>query len=240
MSLPVKVPILMYHKVERVNRRSLVPGHYVSPSLFKKQMAILAALGYTPVALSSLYRSDVKLPRKPIVITFDDGYVNYLTNALPILQAQKFVATVFLVANQLDGTNAWDVKLGDVEERLMSVQQIQECRQAGTEFGSHTLDHADLGAVSLDEAKRQIADSKVKLESDLGFPIETFCYPYGRKNRDVMRLVEEAGYRLACSTEKGINTEDTDRYALRRINVRRDTSVPVFVMKLLRGSRNES
>jgi peptidoglycan/xylan/chitin deacetylase (PgdA/CDA1 family) len=239
MSLPVKVPILMYHKIERVNRRSLVPGHYVSPSLFKKQMAVLAALGYTPVALSSLYREEVKLPRKPIVITFDDGYVNYLTNALPILQSQKFVATVFLVANLLDGTNVWDVKLGDVEERLMSVDQILECHRLGTEFGSHTLDHADLDAVSKDEARRQIVESKSKLESDLGIPIETFCYPYGRKNRDVMQMVQDAGYRLACSTEKGINIESTDRFALRRINVRRDTSVPVFVMKLLRGQRHE-
>jgi len=233
-----RIPILMYHKVERVGRHSPVPGHYVSPGLFKNQMNVLSSMGYSSVPLSSLYRPEEKLPRKPIVITFDDGYSNFLTNALPILQTQKFVSTVFLVANQLGGTNAWDFKEGDIQERLMNLQQIQIAKMAGTEFGSHTLDHADLTAVTGDEAWRQISESKHKLEETLGVPIESFCYPYGRKSQEVSRMVERAGYRMACSTDKGLNTEETDRYALRRINIRRDTSVPVFVMKLLRGRRN--
>jgi len=145
------------------------------------------------------------------------------------------VSTVFLVANQLGGTNAWDTKEGDVEERLMDVPQILSARQAGTEFGSHTLDHADLQAISADEAWNQIDGSKKKLEAELAFSIEAFCYPYGRKTPEVCDMVKRAGYRLACSTEKGLNTDDTNHYALRRINVRRDTSVPIFAMKLLRG-----
>ena len=238
MSQALRIPILMYHKVDRLNRRSQVPGHYVSPTLFKKQMIVLSAMGYTTVPLSHLYRSDVKLPRKPVVITFDDGYENFLTNALPILKGQNFVSTVFLVANQLGGTNAWDSINGDVEERLMDVDQILKAHAGGTEFGSHTSDHADLNAVDPDEAWKQIVDSKLKLEQTLALPIETFCYPYGRKNPEVEKMVAKAGYRLACSTEKGINTDSTDRFALRRINVRRDTSVPVFIMKLLRGKRS--
>jgi peptidoglycan/xylan/chitin deacetylase (PgdA/CDA1 family) len=169
------------------------------------------------------------------VITFDDGYVNFLTNALPVLRSHRFVATVFLVANQLGGTNAWDVVKGDVSEPLMNAAQIQQAREAGIEFGSHTLDHADLQAVSPEEAWRQIEGSKRKLEETLDCEVDAFCYPYGRKTPDVCEMVRRAGYRVACSTEKGLNTEDTDQFALRRINVRRDTSVPVFAMKLLRG-----
>jgi len=235
MSHSFRVPILMYHKVERLNRRSTVQGHYVSPKLFKRQMAVLSAMGYTAVPLSSLYKPGAKMPRKPVVITFDDGYVNFLTHALPVLKSHSFVSTVFLVANQLGGTNAWDTKEGDVEERLMDVPQILSARQAGTEFGSHTLDHADLQAISADEAWNQIDGSKKKLEAELAFSIEAFCYPYGRKTPEVCDMVKRAGYRLACSTEKGLNTDDTNHYALRRINVRRDTSVPIFAMKLLRG-----
>ncbi len=196
-------------------------------------------MGYTSVPLSHLYRSDVKLPRKPVVITFDDGYENFLINALPILKSQNFVSTVFLVANQLGGTNEWDSRNGDVEERLMDVRQILEAHSGGTEFGSHTSDHADLNAVPKEEARRQIVDSKVKLEETLNLPIETFCYPYGRKNPEVEKMVAEAGYRLACSTEKGLNTDTTNPFALHRINVRRDTNVPVFIMKLLRGKRSD-
>jgi peptidoglycan/xylan/chitin deacetylase (PgdA/CDA1 family) len=192
-------------------------------------------MGYSSVPLSSLYKPNFKLPRKPIVITFDDGYVNFLTNALPVLTSYKFVSTVFLVANQLGGTNNWDTQLGDVEERLMSIDQIREAQRACTEFGSHSLDHADLAAASPDEAWRQIADSKSKLEDSLSLSIEAFCYPYGRKSEVVCDMVRKAGYRLACSTEKGLNTENTNHFALRRINVRRDTSVPIFALKLLRG-----
>lgn len=235
MSQSFQVPILMYHKVDRLNRRSTVQGHYVSPILFKRQMAVLAAMGFTAIPLSTLYKPGAKLPRKPIVITFDDGYVNFLTNALPVLRSYRFMATVFLVANQLGGINEWDVVKGDVSEPLMSIAQIQQAREAGTEFGSHTLDHADLQAVTPEEAWRQIDGSKRQLEEMLACEVDAFCYPYGRKTPDVCEMVRRAGYRVACSTEKGLNTEHTNHFALRRINVRRDTSVPVFAMKLLRG-----
>ena len=239
MSHTVRVPILMYHKIERLNKASTVKGHYVSPNLFKKHLSLLKLMGYTAIPLSSLYRENAKLPKKPVVITFDDGYVNFLQNARPALKSVGYSATVYLVANQLGGTNAWDTSRGDVEERLMSVDQVLEAHRQGTEFGSHTLDHADLAAVSTDEAWKQIADSKSKLEADLGFPIETFCYPYGRKNLDVQKMVEQAGYRLACSTERGQNTAQTDRFALKRINVRRDTWAPVLALKLLRGDKHD-
>lgn len=240
MSQTFRVPILMYHKVERLNRRSTVRGHYVSPKLFRRHMAVLAAMGYTAIPLSVLYKPGAKLPRKPIVITFDDGYQNFLTNALPVLKSYGFVATVFLVANEIGGINRWDTQEGDIEEPLMDVDQILAAKEAGTEFGSHSLDHADLQAVSPDEAWRQIAGSKEKLEKTLDCEIEVFCYPYGRKDADVCKMVERAGYRLACSTEKGLNTEHTNHYALRRINIRRDTSVPVFAMKLLRGPSHDA
>lgn len=238
MRQPSSIPILMYHRVEKVNRQSTVQGHYVSPELFKRQIRVLAAMGYETVHLSQLFIKGIHLPRKPIVITFDDGYENFLTNALPVLNSKKFVSTVFLVANQMGGTNLWDSEKGDVVEKLMSYEQVVKAKSKGTEFGSHTLDHFDLTAVSSEESWRQIHDSKIKLERMLGFPIETFCYPYGRKSPQVEQLVKKAGYRLACSTEKGINTEKTDRLALRRTNIRRDTSLPIFVLKLLRRSRS--
>lgn len=239
MSQTFRVPILMYHKVERINRRSTVKGHYVSPGLFKRQMAVLKLMGYQAVPLSSLFDPTAKFPPKPVVITFDDGYVNFLTNALPVLKRYGFPSTVFLVANQLGGTNEWDSKAGDVEQPLMNVSQIQEARAGGTDFGSHTLNHADLKAVSAEEAWKEIEGSKKKLEELLSCEINTFCYPYGRKTPEVCSMVERAGYRLACSTEKGMNTEETNPFTLKRINIRRDTLVPVFVMKMLRGRKSE-
>ena len=234
-----RVPILMYHKIAPINKQSKVRGHYVSPGLFARQMTLLSLLGFQTVDLDSLYESNQKLPRKPIVITFDDGYQNFADNAQPVLSSHKFESTVFLVSNQVGGTNRWDVQMGDVEEPLMDLATIQRCRTLGTQFGSHTSDHADLSAVSAEVAWDQIRGSKESLESQLGIPIKTFCYPYGRMGSDTPKLVADAGYRLACSTLKGTNSSDTDRYTLRRINVRSDTWSAILLMKLLRSARNE-
>ncbi|AIE86449.1 polysaccharide deacetylase family protein [Fimbriimonas ginsengisoli] len=231
------VPILMYHKVAPVDPRSTLKGHYVSPRLFEKQMSALASRGFTAIPLNSLLTGDIA-PRS-FVITFDDGYENFHRYALPILVRHGFQATVFLVANAIGGTNRWDSEAGDVEERLMTLEQIRDAGKQGTQFGSHTLDHADLPAIGEAEAWRQISESREVLGGLLGTDIEAFCYPYGRKNPAVREMVVRAGYRLACSTEKGANNRETDPFALRRINIRRDTSLPVFLYKLWRDARND-
>lgn len=229
------VPILMYHKVAPVDPRSAVPGHYVPPALFRRQMRVLKALGFVSVRLADLFESN--LPKRPVVITFDDGYENFALNALPALRAVGYRSTVFLVANQIGGSDVWDHAEAQVQERLLSAKQIKAAQAEGTDFGSHTLDHADLPACNRDEAWRQIADSKASLEGVLGEPVTTFCYPYGRTSPEVRGMVEEAGYRYACSTQKGANTREADRLALRRINVRSDSWTPVFLFKLLRSVR---
>lgn len=234
----VVVPILMYHKVAPVNPRSTLKGHYVPPQLFARQMDALARRNFQVVGLSSLFEAD--LSKKPVVITFDDGYENFYSEALPILKRHNFSATVFLVANAIGGTNNWDSRLGDVEEKLMTVDQIRSAQSQGIEFGSHTLDHSHLDQLDhsdqreREEAWQQIEGSKKLLESSLQSEISTFCYPYGGKNEEVKAMVQRAGYRLACSTEKGANTRLTDRFALRRTNIRRDTNVPIFLYKIIR------
>lgn len=235
MSTAIQIPILMYHKVAPVDRRSKVAGHYVSPSQFRRQVKALRLLGYQTVKLGSLFEEE--LPKKPVVLSFDDGYENFLTNAIPIMRESNMNGTVFMVANQIGGTNQWDVQIGDVEERLMTLDQLKEAVALGAEVGSHTLDHAHLDQVEMAEARRQIVDSRTRLTEALGVPIDTFCYPYGGKTSQVLGLVEEAGYRVACSTDKGINSRDTNRYALKRINIRSDTILPVFLMKLWRAYR---
>ena len=236
--METRVPILMYHKVAPRNPKALVKGHYVSPGTFGRHLRLLKVLGFDSVGLNNLFQPDAVLPRRPIVITFDDGYQNFFDQALPRLQHSGFVSTVFLVANQLGGTNAWDASLGDVIEPLMGIETIRQAAAAGTEFGSHTLDHVNLKTAEKTEARRQIVESKAVLEEALRIPVETFCYPYGAMNAETPGIVREAGYRLACSTLKGSNTSQTDRYALRRINVRSDTWTPVLWLKLLRAARD--
>jgi peptidoglycan/xylan/chitin deacetylase (PgdA/CDA1 family) len=227
----------MYHRIAEPNHRSMVKGHYVSPRLFRSQLKLLQRLGYASVSLDSMFEQDGREPAKPIVFTFDDGYENFYWNALPAMEAAGFKGTVFLVSNCIGKSNTWDELKGDVHEKLMSRDQILDARRRGMEFGSHTLDHVDLSAVEPDEAWRQIADSRCDLEAMLGSRVQTFCYPYGRKTPAVQEMVSRAGYRVACAIGKGVNYPETDRMALRRINVRQDTSPPVLFYKLLRGLR---
>ena len=231
-----RVPILMYHRIDRPNPCSKVSGHYVSPGLFRRQMKAMAALGYHTMPLSRLREGGPDPVKRAFCITFDDGYENYLTNALPELKLRGFTATVFLVTQMVGRENLWDSASGDVREKLLSHTQVMECRTAGTEFGSHTLSHADLSTCSDEEARKQIFDSKEAVEELTGQPTVCFCYPYGRFTASSRDLVKEAGYAVACSTRKGVATPETDRFALPRINVRRDTSVPVLMLKLLRGA----
>lgn len=225
----------MLHKVAACPAGTLVPGHYVSPSRFARQMRLLKRLGFTTVGLDDLFFGE--LPKRPVVVTFDDGYRNFHQHALPVLKELGFQSTVFLVANLIGGQNEWDVRQGDVPEALMTLAEIREAREQGTQFGSHTLDHADLNAVSEAEAWRQIAESKEVLETQTGAPVFTFCYPYGRKSAQTEEFVRRAGYRCACSTIGGLNTPETDRFALRRVNVRKDTTPTILLYKLLRDLR---
>lgn len=227
------VPILMYHRISECPSSTTVPGHYVSPGLFDRQLKLLRRLRYTSQDLDTLFQTP--LPERPIVITFDDGYENFHSHALARLKARGFSATVFVVANLIGQTNRWDSSQGDTVEPLMTIDQLIDCIREGMAIGSHTLDHADLNAVSPDEARRQIVDSRRLLSNVLGGEIPTFCYPYGRRSPEVEAMVGAAGYRLACSTLKGSNTETTNRFALRRINVRRDTRPAVLLYKLLRA-----
>jgi peptidoglycan/xylan/chitin deacetylase (PgdA/CDA1 family) len=231
------IPILMYHRIERPNRSSKVSGHYVSPRLFEKHMWALSKLGYRTIPLTDLADESAVLPRKPVVITFDDGYANFHTNALPALQRHGFSATVFLVADRIGDFNAWDLQNGDVREPLLSASQVLECQAKGIDFGSHTLNHADLSQCSQEEAWRQISDSRKAVEAITGRPVTTFCYPYGRYTSENRRMVGEAGYSVACSTHKGVNKVGMELFELKRINIRRDTSLPILAYKLWRGAR---
>ncbi|RYG34324.1 polysaccharide deacetylase family protein, partial [bacterium] len=189
-------------------------------------------LGFESVRIGDL--GEEAMPKRPIGITFDDGYENFLGHALPVLQKNGLFGTVYLVADRFGGTNDWD----EGSERLLDEAQIAQCLAAGTEFGSHTCTHIDLKAASIKDAHREIEESRRKIGYTVQREVRTFCYPYGRYDDRVRALVADSGYRTACSTQKGANGPDADLFGLRRINVRSDTWTPIFAVKLLRSLRH--
>jgi peptidoglycan/xylan/chitin deacetylase (PgdA/CDA1 family) len=197
-------------------------------------MTWLARLGYRGVSMCQLmpYLRGEK-QGKVVGITFDDGYRNVYENALPVLQRLGFTSTNYFVVHQLGGGNVWDYEKGIAHSPLMSVGEMQAWARAGQEVGSHTLDHVHLPQVQLSEARRQIFDSKTRLEQLVEHEVTAFCYPYGHENAELRALVQHAGYSSATTTDGGLVRLSDDIYGLPRVVVSRSTHIFRFLQKCL-------
>jgi len=178
------------------------------------------------------------MPSKPVVLTFDDGFQDFEDNALPLLEKYGMNGTVFLVSDYLGKYNEWDIRIGDVAYPLMSLDTIRKLHEKGVEFGSHTKSHPRLITLDPHSQEEEILGSKSALEAQLGFEIKTFCYPYGSYDQTSIELVKRAGYSFATTCEKGLNNGSEDPAKLKRIAIRNDTPLPIFIYKLWRAFRH--
>jgi peptidoglycan/xylan/chitin deacetylase (PgdA/CDA1 family) len=220
----------MYHKVDPILPGTRYPGNHVLPEAFEEQLAELKRSKYQTITLDQWIAYKEKragLPRRPIIITFDDGYRSTYHTAWPILRRYGFSATVFLVASLIGKTNAWDVD--ERQEPLLNEREIREMQNGAITFGSHTQSHRALTKIPPEEAERELTDSRKDLESLLDRPVTALCYPFAKQNRMIRVLAQKAGYTAAVIGRGGTNRVWTDRYALRRIKV--DTSTTVGEMR---------
>lgn len=206
--------ILVYHRVSD-DRDELA----VRPDDFRAQMDYLAAEGYRVVdVVDAVERLDRALPPRTIGLTFDDGYLDVAEHALDVLAAHGFRATVFVAPAVVDGT-AWFDWYGSQPE-LLGWSEILELDREGTlRFEAHSLTHPNLTALDHHVARQEIVGSKEQLEARLGRPVEAFAYPSGLFGDRERRFAAEAGFRFAVSCEPGVNSQSTDRFALRRRQV---------------------
>jgi peptidoglycan/xylan/chitin deacetylase (PgdA/CDA1 family) len=223
----------MYHKVDRILPGTRYPGNHVLPEAFDQQLAELKRWNYQSITLDQWIAYKEKragLPRRPIIITFDDGYRSTYHTAWPILRRHGFSATVFLVSSLIGKTNAWDAD--ERQEPLLDVGEIREMQSEGITFGSHTQSHRALTRISLEEAAQELQDSRKTLESFLDRPVTALCYPFAKQNRIVRGLTRRAGYSTAVIGRGGTNRVWTDPYALRRIKIDTSTTIDELSRKL--------
>ncbi len=225
----INVPILTYHYI-RVN-----PDRYdqmgfalsVTPSDFAAQMDWLERNGYHPINLEDLnaYLTGARgLPSRPVVLTFDDGYADFFTTALPILRAHDFTSVAYVVSGFVGRPG------------YMTEAQVVAADRMGVEIGSHTVDHVDLTKQSGDGMRYQLAASKWALERLLGHPVLSFCYPYGRSSAGATASVQAAGYRDATSTQFGFVHTLAGRYAWTRLRISGGEGLDQFALALLSAS----
>lgn len=217
---PNGVPILTYHKVSPNPAKGGL-GLRVRPKDFDWEMHYLKDSGYHTVDLGAVvdhYKNGRKLPEKPIVITFDDGYRNNYRYAYPILKKYGFTATIFVATKTIGGINEFDY-LANIQPKnqMLSWNEIKEMNDSGITIGAHTIDHVRLSKISQSEAKNQILGSKEILEKELKKEVRYFCYPYGDCNQTVAQIVKECGFSAATTTEPGIVESDMNPYLLKRI-----------------------
>lgn len=195
----------------------------VTPERLDAQLTWLTRRGLKPVSMGELLAVPA---RKDLVgLTFDDGYADFLTNALPVLRAHHCTATLFVLPGRLGGDNAWD-PLGP-RKPLLTADGIREAAANGIEIGSHGRTHVDLTTADDGTLNSELRDSKAELEEMLDHNVEGFCYPYGTLDRRTVDAVRAAGYSYACAIDPG---RFNGVHALPRVHVgQNDTAARLFL-----------
>ena len=209
---PEGFPILEYHQVTDAPPEPGFEMYNVPPADFAAQLDYLQSQGYTTITLVDFMhavRGYKNLPDKPIVLTFDDGYEDNYTEMLPILEAHKMTAVVYVITNELGKKN------------YLTLEQVKDMQRRGIEIGSHTSDHIAL--TSLDEIfrRRQVRESKIFLEWSGLEPICSLSYPNGAFNAELEKILREENYLTAVTGEAGLNTLQTNPFELYRVHIRK-------------------
>jgi peptidoglycan/xylan/chitin deacetylase (PgdA/CDA1 family) len=228
-----RLPILCYHNIRRPPETGRFNLLYVSPEKFERQLWTLRRLGLRGVATGEGVRH---LERRTkghfVVLTFDDGYVDTLTEALPLLKQYGCTATCYLVSDAIGGYNEWDAEYLQERKPLMGPEQVQAWLAAGMEIGSHSRSHPRLQGLDARAMEHEIAGSRAVLQEAFGVPIEHFSYPYGDLTAAAVEQVIRAGYRSAVSVAPGPAAPGIPLHRLPRMLVNGDHGWSRFLLKV--------
>lgn len=202
------VPILTYHHVGIPSGKWRL--NTVSEKSFKYQMCFMKRHGFHVISFDALVtgiKEGEQFSRNTVVLQFDDGYEDNYKYAFPVLKKYGFPAMVFLISDKVGTPDflTWD--------------EVKEMEKYNFLAGAHTRHHVYLPRASLAQAQDEIAGSKKVIEDHLGHPIDYFAYPSGGFTEDIKRLVREAGYKAAATTNRGKDKFNVDLYELKRIHM---------------------
>jgi peptidoglycan/xylan/chitin deacetylase (PgdA/CDA1 family) len=232
------LPILMYHSISDDREENVSPYYRTatSPKLFFAHMALLRAEGYEVLGLQAgleKFRRGNSVGTKLAVITFDDGFRDFYTAALPVLRQNNFGATVFLPTAFI-GRERRDFK-GRV---CMTWDEVRESQKAEIEFGSHTVNHPKLYELGLPQIRVELIESRMTIESELGQPVRSFAYPYAFPSADrafekvFVETLKETGYDCCVTTKIGLAAKNDDLFTLKRLPMNSADDEALFLAKL--------
>lgn len=216
------VLILAYHAISDLGTDSVLADYGVTPEMFDRQLDGLAAAGWRFVDLDTVDKvidgTAGALPRKAVLVTFDDAYTDVFETALPVLAARSIPAVVFAVAGLIGEENAWDIRRGGRPLRLMSAEQHREAAAKGVETGSHTLTHPALPQLTGERLEAELSASADAIAA-LGLPRpRALAYPGGLWSPAVAAAAAKS-YGMAFTTAWGAVRKGSRRYELPRVEV---------------------
>lgn len=219
----VKIPVLMYHNIDAVPKKgsSTYKNLFVTPSMFEQQMKYLKAQGYktlTPDEFYTILISGKTPKQKVVLITFDDGSKGQYKYAYPILKKYGMTATFYIIA----------------DKSPITAKQLKEMSSNGMVIDSHTSTHRDLSKLKKQsDLKYELVNSKTKLEKITGKTIESLAYPGCVGYKQSVKILQQAGYKMAFSCGKSITQNYSYRYNLSRVHVFNNMST--FKQILVKG-----
>ena len=236
--------ILMYHMIAEPVAGAHFNGLRVAPLMFEQQLRWLKDNGWKSFTVSELMDQSSHLPEKAFAITFDDGYADNATQALPLLQQFGFKATLYLVVDRHDRDWSRSRKAHHDGDELkgipkLSDEQVSTLLASGCfELGSHTLTHPNFIKLGDAALRHELSESKHRLEQCFDIPVRSFAYPFGLYRPEQLALVREAGYDSAVTVREGIDhPANWNPLELARIKVSGRDSMRAFRQRLRTGRR---
>lgn len=224
----VGIPVLYYHSVlpdSEVTTRNEVT---ISPENLKTQLQLVKDLGYTTLTMSELNDyiiNNKEIPKKSILITFDDGYADNYVHAFPILKELDMKATIFVISSGIDGGY------------YMSSDQLKDMVNYGIDIESHTVNHVHLDTLPYEEQLKELKDSKATIEKITNKEVLSIAFPFGDYNENTLKAVTDAGYSIAFTTNRGLANRTDNKIALDRIYVSSEYSIDTFKERLLNTNK---
>jgi peptidoglycan/xylan/chitin deacetylase (PgdA/CDA1 family) len=230
------VPVLMYHAFAA---RDEGDRYVISRRALSRQLRLLKVLGYRGIEFAEVARClrEGRLPpRRAVAITIDDGYLDNLELAEPVLRRHGFPATVFLVSGKLGGVNDWTAEGALANRPLLNPEQVDELREREISIGAHTRHHPELPGQSDDGVREEVGGSREDLRPRFG-EIATFAYPFGLLDERAVVAAEEAGFEGACTVEPRLVSLLDHPLRVPRVEVRAGESLLRFLINVWLGAR---
>ena len=221
---PGTIPVLMYH---RVPDAAITTKHrtFVTKANFEKHLRFFTSRGLQSItfldylAFSTGDKPLRDFPKKPFILTFDDGYLDNFHNMLPLTQQHGITGVLFLLGDFSANGNFWDIGEDTAANRIMNTEQKKTFVDIGWEIGAHTLTHPHLTQLSDEDILYELCKSRDNIEQELHTKVVSFAYPFGTYDDRIKQLVKQSGFEFGIATDTGGETIEDDRFAVFRVNM---------------------